>query len=278
LRQLPAPDLRRRIALAVATQVNDIPVHATTYGFRTTTFGTIIARSIMVSDLRQILAACSPEASFEDYAAAAIEQNVLGKPTASARRFGFRNLSEFYSLDCKILIFATLRDLWAEDSEAQPMLALLCATARDPILRAVTTFLLGLEQGTTVTPGMIAEEAERKFPGKFRPSPLQSLARNAASSWEQAGLLFGKRNKERSQPEVRQTSVTYALLLGDLCGIRGRALFSALWTRMLDAPEQLLRDHAAAAARQGWIEYRSAGDVIEVSFRHLMREASEVRP
>ena len=263
--------------MAVATQVNDVPLHTASYGFRTTTFGTIIGRSIMVEDLTQIFAVCPSDARIEDYTSAAIDQNVLGKPTASARRFGFRNLREFYALDQNILIFRTLRDLWDADPEAQPLLALLCATARDPILRAVTPFILALQPATVVTPAMISEESERKFPGKFRPSPIHTLGRNAASSWEQAGLLFGKRDKERARPEVCPTSVAYALLLGDLCGSRGRALFDTLWARMLDAPEQVLRDRAAAASRQGWIEYRSSGDVIDVSFRHLMREDWEVR-
>ena len=263
--------------MAVTTQVNDVPLHTVTYGIRTTTFGTSIARSIMVADLAQNFAACPPDARIEDYTLAAIDENVLGKRTASARRLGFRNLCEFYALNRKTLIFRVLRDLWDADSEAQPMLALLCATARDPILRAVAPFVLALPPGTLVTPAMISEESERKFPGKFNPSSLHSLGRSAASSFEQAGLLFGKRDKERTRPDVRPTSVAFALLLGDLCGSRGRGLCGTLWARMLDAPEPVLREVAVSASRQGWIEYRSSDDVIDVSFRHLMREDWEVR-
>ena len=222
-----------------------------------------------------MLSVCPPAADATDYVSAALHHNVLGKPTVSARRFGFRNMCEFYALDRNVLIFRVLRDLWDADADAQPMLALLCATARDPILRAVTSFVVGLDPRALVNPSMISQEAERKFPGKFGENSLRSLGRNAASSWEQAGLLFGNRDKERDQPLVSPTSVTYALLLGDLCGHRGRALFNTLWTRMLDAQEQVLRDHAATASRRGWIEYRSAGDVVEISFRHLMREAED---
>lgn len=229
----------------------------------------------MLEDLRQILAVCPATSVSHDYMSAALDENVLGKPTVSARRFGFRNLCEFYALDRAVLIFRVLRDLWDADPEAQPMLAMLCATARDPILRAVTPFVMGIEPNAPVTPAMISQEAERQFPGKFGVNSSRSLGRNAASSWEQAGLLFGKREKERDQPIVGPTSVAYALLLGDLCGYRGRALFSTLWTRMLDAPEQVLREHAATASRRGWIEYRSAGGVVEVSFRHLMRETED---
>lgn len=258
--------------MAVATQVRDVPLQAASHGFRTKTFGTILGRSIMVADLRRILAACPISAGAAEYSLAALDQNILGKPTASSRRLGFRNLCEFYALDPDVLLFRALRDLWNADAEAQPMLALLCATARDPILRSITPFLLGHRPGTTVTAEMISDEAERKFPGKFRPSPLRSLGRNAASSWEQAGLLYGRRDKERIRPQTRSISLTYALVLGDLCGRRGRALFDSLWTNMLDSSEEVLREHAVVASSQGWIDYRASGDVVEVTFRHLMRE------
>ena len=258
--------------MTVATRLNDIPTYAETYGFRATTFGTIIGRSIMLEDLRRLLSVCPPTADAAEYMSKVLYGNALGKPTVSARRFGFRNMCEFYSLDRDVLIFRVLRDLWDADPDAQPMLALFCATARDPILRAVTPFVMGLEPRAVAIPSMISQEAERKFPGKFGANSLRSLGRNAASSWEQAGLLFGKREKERDQPLVSPTSVTYALFLGDLCGFRGRALFNTFWTRMLDAPEQVLREHAATASRRGWIEYRAAGGVVEVSFRYLMRE------
>ena len=95
---------------------------------------------------------------------------------------------------------------------------------------------------------------------------------------EQAGLLRGRSKKERTRAESRPTSVAYALLLGDLCGRRGRALFDTLWARILDAPVHVLREQAIVASQQGWIEYRAAGDVVEASFRHLMRDAPGGRP
>ena len=124
---------------------------------------------------------------------------------------------------------------------------------------------------------MISEEAERTFPGKFSPSPLRSLGRNAASSWEQAGLLHGDRDKERIRPQARPISVAYALFLADICGSRGRALYDTLWARMFDTPTEILRDHTVAASREGWLEHISSGDVIEVTFRHLMRDGRDGR-
>ena len=258
--------------MAVATRLNDIPSDAEAFGFRISTFGTILGRSIMLADLVQLLGACPSSARVEEYESAAVDQNVLGKPTASARKFGFRNLREFYALDLGVVIFRALRSLWDADPRAQPMLALLCATARDPILRTLTPFVLSVLPGAGLQPLMVSDEADRRFPGKFSPNPLRSLGRNAASSWEQAGLLYGARDKERVRPQARPASVAYALLLADLCGSRGRGLFDTLWLRMFDTPIENLREQAIAASRQGWLEYRSSGDVIEVTFRHLMPE------
>lgn len=258
--------------MAVATRLFDIPDHATAFGFRVSTFGTSIGRSISVFDLQRLLAACPAPASLESYRHAMIDDNILQKPTASSRRFGFRNLAEFYGLDPGILLFRAFRDLWDTDPSAQPLLALLCATARDAILRALTPLVLQLDQGAELASPAISAEAQRLFPDKFRDKTARSLGNSVAASWTQAGLLAGRSPKLRSRPVCRPTAVAYALLLGDLCGERGARLFETQWTRILDAPVHLLREQAAEASRQGWVEYRAAGDVTEVSFHHLMRK------
>src|SRR5437867_9222545 len=117
----------------------------------------------MLEDLRSLMAACPASASAVDYRSVVIDANLLGKPTASARRIAFGRVAEFYGLDPDVRIFRALRDLWDADRSAQPLLALLCATARDPILRAITPLVLDLPAGERVTPGMISEEAECQF-------------------------------------------------------------------------------------------------------------------
>lgn len=206
------------------------------------------------------------------FRAAIVDQNLLGKPTASARRITFDRLRELYGLDSSMLVFRALNDLWDADDSAQPMIALLCSTARDPILRAMTPFVLRLPIGATVTPRELVEEANHQFPDKFVVSSRERLGRNMSSTWEKAGLLSGRRTKTRAKAQARPTSLAYALLLGDLCGKRGQALFTTLWANMLDTPIYELKELAIVASRQGWIEYRAAGDVVEVSFRHLMRD------
>lgn len=252
-----------------------VPPEAERFGLRIRPRGTILGRTLMLSELQALLAARPDDATADAYGAAAIDDNVMGKPTASTRKRTHGFLGEFYGLDPNILLFRALRDLWAFETPAQPLLALLCATARDPILRAVTPYIFEVEPGTQVTPAMLSEEAERQFPTKFSPKTLATLGKNVASTWEQAGLLEGKVKKMRARANSRPTSVAYALLLGHLCGVRGVGLFTTLWAQMLDAPVHLLREQAVAASQHGWLEYRAAGDVVEVSFRHLLRKEAE---
>ena len=254
----------------------DVPASATVYGFRIKPTGTHLSRTIMLSDLRTALSACAVYFTPPPYRDAVVEHNLLGKSTTTASRMTFDRLCELYAFDPELRIFRVLTDMWESDPAAQPQLALLCATARDPILRAVTPFVLERPVGETIAPQRIAEEADRQFPGKFKPTSLQRLGRNVASSWAQAGLLEGRQRKTRIRAGTRPVAVAYALLLGDLCGSRGHGLFTTLWARMLDAPVHELRRHAEKASREGWIDYRAAGDVTEVTFRRLMREEAVV--
>ena len=252
-----------------------VPRSASTFGLRIEPTGTHLSSTLKLEELRVLLASRPVPATGDAYRTAIIEQNLLGKPTASARRITFERLRELYGLEPNMLVFRALKDLWDADGSAQPMIALLCSTARDPILRAMTPFVLRLPMGVTVTPHEFAEEAEHQFPGKFVATSRERLGRNVSSSWEKARLLSGQHTKKRGRPRARPTSLAYALLLGDLCGKRGQALFTTLWANMLDAPIHELKALAVIASRQGWIEYRAAGDVVEVSFRHLMRDQGD---
>lgn len=250
----------------------DIPESAITYGFVAEGLGTHSSRTMMLSELRLLFAARPISAELETYRSAIEDENVLLKGTQSTRAKSFRHLRELYGLDPDIRIFSTLRRLWQQTEEAQPMLAILCALARDPSLRATAGVVLGLSTGTPVTSQMLADAAEETFPDLSKETTLAKIGRNAASSWTQSGHLVGRMNKERVQAKIHPTSVTYALLLGHLCGVRGDELFSTFWARVLDHPVNTLREQAALASKQGWLEYRHAGDVTEITFDYLLRE------
>jgi hypothetical protein len=231
----------------------------------------------MLEDLRTTLAAGGPAASYADYKRAIVDDNVLGKRTMATRDGSLRRLRELYALSAETLLFRALRDLWRADEDAQPLLALLCAVARDPLLRATADLILATPEGGFVTPAMLQAAVAAAFAGRYNPTSLASIGRHVASSWTQSGHLVGRTNKSRSRARSRPEAVAYALLLGARCGAGGNLLFGTLWARLLDAPEHLAREQAATAARRGWIDYRSAGGVTEVEFAYLLREEKDGR-
>jgi hypothetical protein len=249
-----------------------ISVSTDDFGFISEPASVHTSRTMMLAELRLLLAACPKDASLEQYQAAIIEENVLLKRTVATRRVSFLRLRDLYALNPKIVLFRSLRDLWDDESEAQPSLALLSVVARDTLLRATAEKILSLSTGDAVTPEMFTETVALSFPHRYNFTTLASIGRNAISSWQQAGLLSGKLHKVRARAQCHPASVAYALLLGHLSGARGEALFQTLWGRLLDAPVHVLHEHAVVASRRGWIEYRHMGNVTEVGFRYLLRK------
>ena len=249
-----------------------VPEPALAHGFANGPGGAHTSRTMMLAELELLLAACPPDATYQDYQTAILDDNVLLKRTASTRRESLRRLRELYGLDAGLLVFRSLVDLWYDDARARPLLALLCAIARDPILRSSAGLVLATPVSSPITPQQISAAVDSADPGRLNPTTLANIGRHAASSWRQSGHLAGKYVKTRTQAECRPAAVAYALLLGHLCGDRGEALFETFWAQLLDTPLHVLHDQAFAASQQGWIDYRHTGMVTEITFRHLLRE------
>ena len=152
---------------------------------------------------------------------------------------------------------------------------MLCALARDPILRLTTNHILDAEVGAVITPEEIEGILQREVPGRFSESSVRSIARNVLSSWTQSGHLTGRLRKVRTRANATPGSTAYALFLGYLEGRRAQRLFSSVWARLLDAPTERLLDFARAASRRGWLDFRSVGSVIEVRFPDLLDPEEE---
>lgn len=249
-----------------------IPEAATKFGFINDPVGTLGSRTIMLAELRLLLASCPQSASTDEYRSAIIDQNVLLKQTEATRRESFRRLRELYALSNTTLHFRALRDLWEDDPQAQPLLALLCAAARDPLLRCTAEVILTAPVDVQITPLLFSQAVEVGFPERYNSTTLTAIGKHAASSWRQSGHLSGQLKKVRSRAESRPAALVYALFLGYLCGSRGEGLFQTLWSRLLDAPTHILHDQAFTASQRGWIEYRHTGGVTDVDFRYLLRE------
>lgn len=224
---------------------------------------------MMLSELRLLLAAVPARAPFGDYRRAAVDENALGKATAANRSNTVKYLKQLYALRPDVPVFSAMRELWDSRYGDQPMLALLCAAARDVLLRTTAHAVMATKEGVPVTAAELSAAIAFEFPNRYSPASLRNLGQNIASSWTQAGLLVGVRDKRRGKPSVDVAAVVYAMYLGHLEGAAGPALFTTRWAALLDREASELRAHAELAARSGWLEYKSSGGMTEITFRHL---------
>lgn len=247
-----------------------VPDAAIPCGFRNGPGGAHDSRTIMLTELRALLAAVPPQAPSTQYTWAVVEENALGKRTIANRNGTLGRLRALYALSPTLPVFQSMRTLWDANPVAQPLLALLCASARDPLLRATAPLVLKAPPGEPVRREVLSTTLEQAFPGRYSPKSLVSIGQNTASSWQQAGYLRGKTNKTRCSPAQSVEATVYALALGYLAGDRGEALFRTFWIHLLDTPEHLLREQAREAARRGWIDFKSLGGISEIEFPRLL--------
>ena len=133
------------------------------------------------------------------------------------------------------------RDLWTDDPAGQPLLAGLCALARDAVFRASAPAILD---------SAARRRGHQHRPRRGRRGDLPGLA-TATRRWRRSAGTPSRRGSRpaTSRPwhaptKVRRRAVctpsttAYALLLGHLEGVRGAALFDTLWAQVLDQPRR----------------------------------------
>ena len=157
-------------------------------GFRFGINGPHAARTMMLDDLRLLLAHTAPQATRADYVGAIVDGNVLGKPTRKARELALRHMATLYALDLANPIFRALRRLWALNESAQPLLHLVVALARDPLLRGTQPFILRQAAGAAVPREAVDAHLDETHPERFSPASLKSFAQNVAGSWDSGRL------------------------------------------------------------------------------------------
>ena len=238
-------------------------------GFRFGNKGTHTSRTIMLAELNELLAAVEPEAAETDYLAAIVDENVLGKATIATRRSTSQRLRELYALDPRMPIFRVLRRLWQVDLSGRPLLAMLCALARDPLLQSTAPAVLALPTGAELVRSRFLDDIRQTVGLRLNEAVLDKVARNAASSWAQAGHLHGRMRKIRCRVEATPGCLAMALWLGTLEGFAGRALLDCSWTRVLDRTGPELLPVALQAKQLGLIHARVGGDVVEIDASRL---------
>lgn len=235
-------------------------------GFRTTKLGGHRARSMMSAELALLLEAVPPEAPAERYAEAVVDDNVLGKSTASNRRYSLECLRNLYALDPDVPLFRALRRLWLSESSNRPLLAFQCAYARETLVRATASVVLEKRLGATHERSEMEEAIRLRVGEEYSEIMVCSLAKNINSSWTQAGFLEGRARKRRSMPSPGVANVAYALFVAYADGYRGESALDSPWVKLLPLSREETLDLAEAASRNGMLRLMRSGGVVEFRF------------
>lgn len=256
-----------KLSTDFARSLAEVPeTDAERWGFRFGDKGTHTSRTMMLDELDRLLSTVPGDVGREDYAKAVIEDNCLGKRTAATRKLSLQRLSELYALDPDVPIFRVLHGLWAHHEKSRPLLALLVALARDPLLRFTAHAVLTTAPGHELSRQRLIEELSSALAHRLNESILDKVCRNASSSWAQSGHLQGRVRKIRQRVEATPAACTLALLHGYVLGRRGHSLFETPWAAVLDAPAHELVDIALDAKRLGLLDLKQSGSMIDVSF------------
>lgn len=247
-------------------------------GFRFGINGPHAARTMMLDDLRTLFTRTSCQATRDEYAAAVVQDNLLGKPTHKSRELAWRHMSALYGFDAANPLFRALQRLWPLNEQAQPLLAIAVALARDPLLHGSLGFFLQQEVGAYVPRESVEAFLDKTFPDRFSAASLKSIAQNLGGTLTSAGFLQGKARKTRVLPEVHPESLAILLFLGWLEGRTGQRLFTSDWVSMLNQTPEELESLTTLASHRGLLVFMNAGGVQELRFPgYLTAEEERIR-
>lgn len=238
-------------------------------GFREGDRGTHTSRTMMLAELVATLAAVRADATRQAYVRCIVDDNCLGKATAATRALTAQRLAELYALDPAVPLFRILRRLWNVDEASHPLLAVLIALARDPLLAATVPSVIPLAPNTEFLRGPMREAIRSAVGQRLNDATIDKVARNAASSWSQAGHLAGRTFKVRQRVRPTPVSVAMGMYLGFVCGLRGESVMASEWLAIIDCSPSEASSLAFEAKRLGLIDLRYAGDVLDIDFDRL---------
>jgi len=244
---------------------------AAKYGFRHAPGGVHLSKTMMLDDLEAVLD-LPGTVDAPSIEAAILNQNILGKPSGTARKLALSRLNTLYGIREPLPIQAAMLRLWEHHENGHPMLALLCSLAREPLLRDTADTVLNSSPGAIVRWPELADVLSARHPGRYSAKMLKSLAQNCISSWTQSGHIRGKVRKRRSLADPTAQSAAYAALLGSLAGFGGPALLASPWMRVLDRPEGDLLSLLRRAESAGLGQLRAGGGVIQINFRRAFAD------
>ncbi len=244
-------------------------------GFRSVPGGVHLSKTMMLAELTAVLDRF-PNSDAAVVERAVVVENLLGKPTGTARRLALARLNTLYGIITPRPIQLAALRLWPRNVVGRPLLALLCALAREPLLRQSAQPVLDAPPGVSVRWPDVAAAIAARYPDRYSPKMMKSLAQNCASSWTQSGHLRGRVNKRRCVAQPSAEAAAFAALLGSLSGFGGPALLRSPWMRLMDRSEADLLSLLRRAESAGLARVRAGGGVVQIDVRRPMAQVLEV--
>jgi hypothetical protein len=162
-----------------------------------------------------------------------LDENILSMGSLSARLTTFCKLVQLYGLNTASILTRGLITLWPV-STARPMLAIVCAVARDPLLRVSAAAIFNTKVGERVSSHEIRSVLEVKLAGRFRESTMAALAQRCVSSWAQAGYVTSGPERLRQRAVADPHAAAYAALVAIESGFVGQSILASPWLELLD--------------------------------------------
>lgn len=246
------------------------------FGFYSAITGTHMSRSMMLDELTALLRGTREDASLEAMKKAIVEENLLGKPTASSREKTFFHLRRAYTLDSTKVLWRVLRHFIIQEPQALPLMALVLVYCRDLQLRKSFDLVSTLKAGEELSRVRMEAAMEEAFPDKYSKAMKKSLAQNVNGTWTTTGHLVGRSHKFRSRPKPHWMSTTYAMFVGYLAGVRGQVLLDSVYARLVSVDPMTAADHLSIASAHGLLRFRNAGGVVETDFSSLLQPSEQL--
>lgn len=251
---------RMQTALPHITETDRLRTAGARFGAK----GTHTSRTMMLEELAELLRAVPSSGDRGAYECAVIEENCLGKTTTSNRRLTLQRMSELFGLDPDVPLFVVLRRLWELDPEGRPLIALMCALARDPLLRGTSPHILSMPVGAELMHDEYMVSIREHVEMRLNDGVLDQVRRNSSASWGQSGHLEGRVRKRRKRVGAPFGAVAFALWLGSLEGRVGDDLLASFWMRHFDAPSHAIIEAVLRCKQSGLIYASIGGGVVQI--------------
>lgn len=231
------------------------------------------SRTIMSAELIEVMDFPKENLDYFDIMA----DNVFNKKTESSKKKTINYLTQLYSFSKEDAKFLCIENYWnkVEDNE-KPLIALLFAVSKDFLMMESVDFVKSVKHNNKASIEEFESNISHHHPNRFSIKTLRSVSQNVASSWKQAGYIFGKMKNIRTECPPSYFTVAFAFLMAYIDDFRGDYLFDHPSVKALDATREEILILIKAASDRELLDYNRSGASIVISFDKYLKEIQNV--